>query len=287
MRDASGNPSRRHQLEFTTEAGYPDSGPGGPILVITSTYDGFSRYYPEILRAEGLNAFLATDISGVTPGMLSNYDVVLLARMTLSDSQASMFASWVNQGGNLIAMRPDPRLASLLGVTPVADSPLSEGYLLVDTSSWPGAGIVGQTIQYHGDADRYTLSGAHLVATLYANASTPIANPAVTLNAVGANGGQAAMFAYDLARSVVLTHQGNPRWSGDNRDGIIPTRSADLFYGSKLGDPQPDWVNLDKVAIPQADEQQRLLANLILGMNLDRKPLPRFWYFRAMKKRLS
>ena len=40
-----------------------------------------------------------------------------------------------------------------------------------------------------------------------------------------------------------------------------------------------DWVNLDKVAIPQADEQQRLLANLIGAMNLDRKPLPRFWYF--------
>lgn len=127
-------------------------------MVITSTYDGFSRYYPEILRAEGLNAFLATDISGVTPGMLSNYDVVLLARMTLSDSQVSMFASWVHQGGNLIAMRPDPRLASLPGVTPVADSPLSEGYLFVDTASCPGAGIVAQTIQYHGDADRYTRS---------------------------------------------------------------------------------------------------------------------------------
>jgi len=33
------------------------------------------------------------------------------------------------------------------------------------------------------------------------------------------------------------------------------------------------------VAIPQADEQQRLLANLILDMNRDKKPLPRFWYF--------
>ena len=30
--------------------------------------------------------------------------------------------------------------------------------------------------------------------------------------------------------------------------------------------------------IPQADEQQRLLANLITQMTLDRTPLPRFWY---------
>ncbi len=30
--------------------------------------------------------------------------------------------------------------------------------------------------------------------------------------------------------------------------------------------------------IPQADEQQRLLVNLINEINADRKPLPRFWY---------
>ena len=38
-------------------------------------------------------------------------------------------------------------------------------------------------------------------------------------------------------------------------------------------------MDLNKVAIPQADEQQRLLANLLLQMTADRKPLPRFWYF--------
>ena len=37
-------------------------------------------------------------------------------------------------------------------------------------------------------------------------------------------------------------------------------------------------MNLNKVQIPQADEQQRLLANMILQMEQDRAPLPRFWY---------
>ena len=32
---------------------------------------------------------------------------------------------------------------------------------------------------------------------------------------------------------------------------------------------QPDWVDLNKVAIPQADEQQHLLTNLIEQMNLE------------------
>ena len=41
---------------------------------------------------------------------------------------------------------------------------------------------------------------------------------------------------------------------------------------------------MNKAAIPQADEQQRLLANLILHMNQNKKPLPRFWYFPNGKK---
>ncbi len=35
---------------------------------------------------------------------------------------------------------------------------------------------------------------------------------------------------------------------------------------------------MNKIGIPQADEQQRFFANLILTMNSDRRPLPRFWY---------
>ena len=41
----------------------------------------------------------------------------------------------------------------------------------------------------------------------------------------------------------------------------------------------PELGDLGKVAIPQADEQQRLLANLVTQMSADRMPLPRFWYF--------
>ncbi len=73
VRDSLGNPLPGDiTWPFTTQAGYADSGPGGPILVIGSTYDGFSRYYPEILRAEGLNAFRFTDISRVSASTLNN-----------------------------------------------------------------------------------------------------------------------------------------------------------------------------------------------------------------------
>ena len=47
---------------------------------------------------------------------------------------------------------------------------------------------------------------------------------------------------------------------------------------------QPDWVDPDRFDVPQADEQQRLLANLITLMNLDKAPLPRFWYLPRGEK---
>ncbi|KYC37737.1 hypothetical protein WA1_04255 [Scytonema hofmannii PCC 7110] len=255
------------------------SPPGGPILIVTSASNPFGDYYAEILRTEGLNSFNVSNISAVSATTLANYDVVILTDLGLSSQQVTMFTNWVNGGGNLIAMRPDKQLASLLGLTDTGNT-LSNGYLLADTSKPAGNGIVNQTMQFHGTADRYTLNGATSIATLYTNATTATTNPAVSLRTVGSNGGQAAAFTYDLAQSIVYTRQGNPAWAGQERDGFSPIRSDDLFFG----DSQPDWVDLNKVAIPQADEQQRLLANLIITMNLSKKPLPRFWYFPHGKK---
>ncbi|MEA5502813.1 DUF4082 domain-containing protein [Halotia wernerae UHCC 0503] len=272
VKKATVSPSRE-----TVIAAIPPA-PGGPILVITKAANPFSKYYPEILRNEGLNTFNESDISSVTAATLTNYDVVILGEMTLTSAQVTIFTNWVTGGGNLIAMRPDKQLANLLGLTDAA-STLPNAYLLVDTSTEAGNGIVDQTIQFHGTADRYTLNGAASIATLYTDATTTTANPAVTLRSVGSNGGQAAAFTYDLARSIIYTRQGNPAWATQERDSYPPIRSDDLFFGNTSA----DWVNLNKVAIPQADEQQRLLANLVLKMNLDKKPLPRFWYFPKVK----
>ncbi|MCW2966779.1 MAG: hypothetical protein JWM71_551, partial [Solirubrobacteraceae bacterium] len=260
-----------------------DQGTGGPILVITGSADHFGGYYAEILRNEGLNEFDVSDVSAVTPATLASHDVAILGQTSLTASEVTMLTDWVQGGGKLISMRPDPQLAGLLGLTPDSGT-LADSYLKVDTSTAPGAGIVGDTIQYHGTADRYLLGSATPIATLYSDATTATANPAVTTNSVGTHGGQAAAFTYDLARSVIYTRQGNPAWVGQDRDGIAPVRSDDLFFGAAAGDPQPDWVNLGKVAIPQADEQQRLLVNMVEKMNVATAPLPRFWYFPRADK---
>lgn len=281
IKDLAGNAlAANYSASFTTQGTplppppplpSPNQGPGGPILVISSSSNAFSRYPVEILRAEGFNAFAAKDISEVRgdAAQLSNYDVIVLGNIALQASDVTMLTDWVTAGGTLIAFRPDAQLASLLGLVP-AGGTLSDKYLLVNTASGPGVGIVNETIQFHGAADLYTLqTGTTSLATLYSGASSATSNPAVTQRLVGTNGGKAIAFTYDLARSVVYTRQGNPAWAGQKRDGQSgPIRSDDMFF--------PDWVDLNKVAIPQADEQQRLLANIMVQGS--RKPLPRFWY---------
>jgi hypothetical protein len=267
---------------FTTGKA-PGEGAGGPILVVASTLNPFSRYYAEILRAEGLNEFTVQDIQAVSAATLRDYDVVILGELPVSAEQVEMLTEWVNAGGNLIAMRPDKRLAGLLGLSRIPGS-LSNGYLLVDTSSPPGLGLTSLTMQFHGAAHLYKLSGASSLATLCRDAVNATSSPAVTLRNVGLHDGHAAAFAFDLARSLVYTRQGNPAWSRQDRDGLPPIRSDDLFYGAAGPHSRPDWVDLNKVEIPQADEQQRLLANLIIYMNLAKRPLPRFWYFPRMLK---
>ena len=106
--------------------------------------DPFGDYYAEILRAEGLNEFAVANVSSVTAQALASHEVVVLASMSLSAAQVQMLSDWVAGGGRLIAMRPDAKLAPLLGVSPSGGS-LSNGYLRVDTSSDAGKGITGTT----------------------------------------------------------------------------------------------------------------------------------------------
>ncbi len=247
---------------------------------MASAANPFSRYYAEILRNEGLNAFLVSDLSGVSSTVLSAYDVVILGEMPLTAAQVTMFSDWVTAGGNLIAMRPDKKLASLLGLTDAAAT-LSDAYLLVNTGAAPGAGIVSQTMQFHGTADRYTSPARAPIATLYSDAEHRDEQPR-------RHGPQRS------GRAAARRRRSPTTWRGrsSTRVRAIPrgrARSVTAWRRSVLttcssAAAQADWVDRSKVAIPQADEQQRLLANLIQFVNADRKPLPHFWYLpRGLK----
>ncbi len=173
----------------------------------------------------------------------------------------------MQEGGNLIAVRPQGAWLPIFGLAPDGDA-VTARYLQVDAGAPAARGIARQAMQFHGPARRYRPEEDATILARLSTGAEPLPWPAVSLHRYGR--GQAAAFAFDLATSVVRLRQGNPAFAGQERDGLPPRRPNDLFF--------PDYLDLSRVAIPQADEQQRLLANLIVTMSAERLPLPRVWY---------
>src|SRR5574337_562126 len=249
--------------------------PAPILLVVNNAYAGnrFGPYLGEILRAEGLNSFDVLDLSVLTAADLSQHTLTILAETPLTSAQASLQNTYVSGGAGLLAMRPDAQIAGLFGLGAGAGT-LTDGYLKLDATAVlngnaPGQGLTTASLQIHGAADQYTpLPGAVTLAWLYNKATTATAYPAV----IGAGTGNAVAFIYDLARNVVYSRQGNPAnankiygspYVADSNgvkgtwDSANPpvTRTTSLFQLSNVL-ASPAWIDLDKLPIPQADEQQ-------------------------------
>jgi hypothetical protein len=250
-----------------SQASFPAT--AGPLLLLLNERadNPFGPYLTEILRTEGLNCFQVARMSDLDRVPLDRFDQLLLTEGPLDNAQVEQLESYVAGGGRLVAMRPDVRLAALFGLERATGS-TAEGYLQVEADHPIGEGVATETMQFHGAADHYRLAGAQVVAWLASDADTRTDFPAVTIHRYGQ--GQAVLWAFDLARSVAYTRQGNPAWANQERDGANFIRVSDMFV---------DWVDLDRLAIPQADEQQRLLANLLAALSQGARPLPRLWYF--------
>ena len=178
----------------------------------------------------------------------------------------------------LIAMRTDPQLSALLGLT--APARLSQR-VPRDPDEGPGVGIEGQTIQFDG----MRIGTAWLrrrrrrsrLATPYSSAATSTSNPAVTLRRVGSAGRGRRLHLRSRpgrsSRPVRVTRLGR-----DERDGIAPMRSDDLFYGAmrrsatRLGQSEQGGDPAGRRAAAAAGEHDHYHER-------GPKPLPRFWYF--------
>lgn len=248
----------------------------GPVLLATHPDDHHSAYLHDILIAEGIPQHAQTDARTIGAGTdLDPYETIVLDA-PVDAPQVAALTAFVEAGGTLVAIHPDPDLDALLGVSRTG-AQLTEGYLDVDTSAQPGGGIYTETMQYHGGAHELTtLAGTTTVATLFSDRTTPTPHAAVTSRSVGS--GIAAAIAYDLPASIIATRQGNLAWENQQRDGAGgPVRSSDLFAGASAIDPQDDWVDFARIEVPQADEQQRLFAKLLASAP-NATPLPRLWY---------
>jgi hypothetical protein len=230
------------------------------LIVYGSQQSGsWSHYLGEILLAEGLPDFAELEEAELSWQLLQQSPLVLLGSGIFSKEVADLLANYVNQGGKLVVMRPTHEIVELCGLR-MLQSSLHNGYLHASE------GIAARSLQFHGEAFAYELAGAEVVAWGSAQSDQHNPLPLITKRRLGQ--GEVWAWAYDLASSVVLTRQGNPAWVDQERDGLAGVRASDLFV---------DWLDLERIAIPQADEQQRLLLYAI--QQLHPSPLPRLWYF--------
>jgi hypothetical protein len=252
--------------------------PDAPIFVANADEDNATAplliAYPdnmapaaweEILRVEGLPYARSLPLSALDPAALAAAAAVILLPGATTDGQRGLLRDYVEVGGGLIAVAPDAALAALCGLEWL-DAATPDGYLCVRSGAPGGAGIAGGALQFHAPLQHYQLREAEAVAHLCSPTGAATTTPAVTLRQLGR--GAIAAWCYDLAQSIVLTRQGPPARAGVESDGIDGLRAVDLFAG---------FIDLDRIDTPQADEQQRLLVNLLNQISLT--PLPRLWYF--------
>ena len=139
----------------------------------------------------------------------------------------------------------------------------------------PGAGLTSQSMQYHDVAD---IGGAGRRAADRQPAQRRehrcALGPAVTLRSVR------RAPAARSPRSPTTSHgpsstpvRATP--TGSAEPCATPRSIPRPLHGRR---PSLTGSTSTRSTIPQADEQQRLLANLVIQMNMDRTPLPRFWY---------
>lgn len=239
---------------------------GAPAPVLVVVDDGapnqFGAYLPEILRTEGISAFDVVQLSALDAPTLGAAALVVLAETPLTAPQATLFSDYVGAGGRLVAMRPDPLLDGTLGISRSGGT-VANGYVLIDQSG-PGAGLQHVTLPYKGEADEYDLNGGSAVAELYESRTLSANLPAVV------RFGRTATWSFDLARSTAFTRQGDPAFAGLDRDGQAGYRTNDIFYQT---------IDLERVGLPHADVQMRLLSRVIGELLADSQPLPKLWYF--------
>ncbi len=243
------------------------------VFVRRSETAPFAGYLLEILAMEGFLGHETVDLTGrrLTADLLTGQDLVIVAQMALEREEQAALGDYVRDGGRLLALRPPVEMAPLFGLEARGPELKRGHYMQFDEQSCPGgARSTDVPLQVHAEADVYAAKDAEVAAWFCWGNGARRELPAVTLNGVGE--GQAALLAFDLARSTVLFHQGLPEQAstGARPDpgGLGQFKPDALFIGH---------LDVTRATIPQADLQQRLIGALV--DQLLPAPMPRLWYF--------
>ncbi|MGQ9555820.1 MAG: hypothetical protein ACUVWR_17105 [Anaerolineae bacterium] len=251
------------------------------VIISENPVDCLWQYVLEIMAVEGLPRADTIEAGRLAEARqdLDDHAAVIVPSLELSEAATAALLAYLRAGGSLLLLKPCTRLARGLGLE-AADVPehlLRDAYLELERTH-PLTTIVPEGIpylQYHGPADAYLPGIATAAAYIYwGGASMPY--PAILTGQFGK--GRFVIFAYDLALSTMLFHQG---LRSQSSTGARPDRSGDNTYTPN--DLFVGYLNAELRLIPQADLQQRMLSAALDWLLQETTPLPRVWYYPESK----
>jgi len=186
-----------------------------PLLLVSGEpkISPLTHYLPEILAVEGYLYWDIIDLREEKLGASSLKDraVVILGAVQVDEETQNMLIKFAEGGGALIAMLPPRKMLSTLGIKALEGvySKASDIYLYVNADHPWMRGFPASSFQFHGDAQLYEPQNGATLVFFAGQPDSHVPYPAVWARRVGK--GWMGLFAFDLATSVALTHQGVPR----------------------------------------------------------------------------
>lgn len=250
---------------------------------ITLILDGdsdnkFVYYIKEILLSEGYNSFDVVDLkeSSLCMNDIVGRTLVIMDTSVERKLDVKIMEQYLNNGGNLIAIRPPVKWDYLFGLERVKNKKYRktvDGYLITNHSTYMTHNIIPDKIQFLGPADLYhAKEGTICLNHLSGIPEKPSLFPGVAASSYGK--GKTVIFTYDLPGCIVRLHQGRERYSSTGEfpspEGMGKFVAFDLFK---------DQFDYNLMLVPQADIHQDILTRMIRILTGDKFPVPRLWHF--------
>ena len=234
-----------------------------PILILRAGSDPSEGLCAEVLRCEGfpwLEERLASGFDGVSPDV----SLVVLAGTGVSHTTAKRLAGAVSAGVSLIALAPDPAVATAFDVT-VSDA-ISDAHLSVTAlDGWEH----GDVPLLCPDGTARPLRGGREAAALQSVDGVRCGSGIVSARL---GEGTAWIYGYDLCRTVATLRHG----TGDVRER--PAKDMGPLTGPRHIYGFFDLSGKLPRDVPVCDLHQDILRTLVLS-SLSDSGLPRLWHF--------
>jgi hypothetical protein len=244
---ACGRPADRVTIDADTSVARQSATPAWSIVLVDGGgTGGFGAYLGEMLGAEGVLGITSVDPRSMPPPSLAATSCLVVYGSALTPPWIEAIDAAVRRGAVLVAVVASADLLTRFGIR-------DEGAIEA-TGVWIAGRNEATPLRLHVGARHWTAGLRSETLATFASASDRLATPAAIRVAHGH--GCVIAWAFDVARNVACIRQGNPEWTGKNRDAFAPQQLIDAMVG---------WIRPETLARPDADLYQQAISAAMAG----------------------